>query len=319
MPECDPTRIDETLHELTVHCTQQYPFRRYHCHYGSTLDKGFPWHWHRELKWCWLRLGISLSDRQRSAHAFPWRGSFIQSGVLHSYEAPQAADMLTILFMPEFVAPEGSTIHDRLIAPFLETNLSHVALGQDVRWQSEVLKELGALHALLDNCGQAWELDAHIAVCTLWANLYRHQDQIARLGKAASSTLLQFRLKKMIACIETQFSGRLRLEDIARDASISVSEALRCFRDSVHTTPIVYLNQFRLNYARSRLLTTTLSVTEIAAESGFSSAAYFDRMFRRVYGQSPTACRKRRAGKPPSGRMTPFGNACCEAICAQVF
>ena len=157
------------------------------------------------------------------------------------------------------------------------------------------------------------ELDIHATACVLWANLWRHQTEIATLGKTESSSLIQVRLRKMIGYLETNFSGKLRLEEIARAASVSVSEALRCFREGVHTTPIGYLNQYRLNHARQRLAATALSVTEIAIESGYSSAAYFDRQFLHSFGLSPTEYRKRHSvptprGDPPTGTASP-GNA----------
>ena len=102
------------------------------------------------------------------------------------------------------------------------------------------------------------------------------------------------RLRRMVAFIERHFASRLTLADIAADASISKSEALRCFKSGVQTTPIGYLNRYRLNYARARLLSTAAPITRIAVDAGFSSTAYFDRVFRRCFGLSPAAYRRQR-------------------------
>ena len=297
MPGCDPNRIDETLHELTVHCTPQYPFQHYLCHYDGGRGSGFPWHWHREVEMVLVQRGVihCLLGGERLVLR-GGEGVFIQSGTLHGYEAPDRADMLSILFMPEFVALQGSVIHDRFVAPFLEEGLSHTALRPSVDWQAEALRCLRSLHALFTARQPASELLVHADVCALWAQLFAHRQQLVAQGRAESATLLQARLRRMVAYIETRFAQRMTLRDIAQDANVSPSEALRCFRCGLNATPVAYLNQYRLNYARSRLLSTTLTVTDIATESGFSSAAYLDRQFRRAYGVSPTAYRKQRAG-----------------------
>lgn len=47
------------------------------------------------------------------------------------------------------------------------------------------------------------------------------------------------------------------------------------------------INEERLKYAHELLLNTEKSVTEIAAESGFSDASYFSKKFSQKYGMSP--------------------------------
>ena len=53
-----------------------------------------------------------------------------------------------------------------------------------------------------------------------------------------------------------------------------------------------YVNGFRLAHAATSLRETQLSVTEIAALSGFLSRSNFYREFQRSYGQSPVTYRQ---------------------------
>ena len=293
MELCEPTRIDETLHELNEHGSEQFPFAYFRSFYQGE-DNHFPWHWHQDVEIVLVESGEAhcMIGNERIVLR-RGEGLFIQAGVIHSYETPYRVVMPTVLFRPSLVASETSVIYNRLVEPFLKANYSHVSLLPDVPWQNEILNTVRKIGQLIAAEEPTMELDIHAAVCGLWANLWRHQAEISTLGKTESSTLIQVRLRKMIRFIEANFAGKIRLEEIARAASVSVSEALRCFREGVHTTPVDYLNQYRLNNARWRLVSTTLSVTEIAIESGFSSAAYLDRLFQHHFGASPTEYRKR--------------------------
>ncbi len=296
MKACESAWIDETLHELTVHGSAQFPFQYYDSLYGQSIQPGFPWHWHRDVEIVYVisgeahcLIGGTRIVLKRS------QGLFIQSGVLHGYEVPQNAEMPTLLFMPEFIAPERGALYTRYVEPMLKANLSHLVLNESVLWQAEALSQVSRLCDIARTDSPTMELDAHAGVCALWSLLYRHRDEIETLDKAESATLAQARLRKMIAYLEEHYGEHVRLTDVARAASVSVSEALRCFRSGVQTTPIDYLNRYRLSSACARLATTEQSVTEIAAESGFTGAAYFDRIFHRQFGVSPTAYRKQSA------------------------
>ena len=53
-----------------------------------------------------------------------------------------------------------------------------------------------------------------------------------------------------------------------------------------------YIIDFRLNMAKNYLATTTLNVTSVAEKTGFSSYAYFIKVFREKFGLAPLKYRK---------------------------
>ena len=289
---CEPTRIDETLQELNAHGTAAFPFEYCKSEYDQDYDS-FPWHWHREFEIVLIERGETHCMIGSHTHALhQGEGLFIQPGVIHSYETPRNVTMPAILFLPEFIAPEHSAIHETFVKPVLLSSFSHIMLCPEVPWQQEMLACVAEVNRLVAQAAPTLALDEHAAVCRLWSALFPHLQALEAHGSTGNAMLLQTRLRRMIDYIETHFAGNIRLEDIARVASVSVSEALRCFRDGVHTTPIGYLNRFRLNYARTRLLDTAQTITDIAAESGFGSPAYFDRLFLRAFHMSPKEYRK---------------------------
>ena len=63
------------------------------------------------------------------------------------------------------------------------------------------------------------------------------------------------------------------------------------FRRYLHTTPIGYLMDYRLQQARKLLLSTDMKVTEVSFETGFPSVSYFISLYKKAYGCSPSRTR----------------------------
>jgi AraC-like DNA-binding protein len=54
------------------------------------------------------------------------------------------------------------------------------------------------------------------------------------------------------------------------------------------------LNKFRVEKACTLMDETGLSINQVALECGFADQSYFSKVFRRYYGASPLAYRRRR-------------------------
>jgi AraC-like DNA-binding protein/ligand-binding sensor protein len=85
------------------------------------------------------------------------------------------------------------------------------------------------------------------------------------------------------------------LAEVARHCCVSEGHLSRMFHHATGLTFREYLTQVRIEHAKSLLLHSSKSVTEIAYESGFQSLSQFHRVFRKVYGSSPGAMRSKRA------------------------
>ena len=74
---------------------------------------------------------------------------------------------------------------------------------------------------------------------------------------------------------------------------ISVSEALRCFHNTIGLTPIQYLKNYRIQQAAAQLQNTDRKISEIGNACGFQEMSYFAKAFREIMGVTPSRYRKK--------------------------
>ena len=74
---------------------------------------------------------------------------------------------------------------------------------------------------------------------------------------------------------------------LAKLCNISEPYLRKLFQNLFGVSPIVYIRNLKIEYAKELLLSAEYSVTEIAMMTGFNDAAYFSREFKKATGISP--------------------------------
>lgn len=82
------------------------------------------------------------------------------------------------------------------------------------------------------------------------------------------------------------------VEELAEKTGLSRSALAQRFTDILGQGPMQYLTRWRLTIAAQRLRSDTASLTSIAADSGYDSAAAFNRAFKRAFATTPAAWRR---------------------------
>ncbi len=82
-------------------------------------------------------------------------------------------------------------------------------------------------------------------------------------------------------------STQLSVRDLADKACMSESSFYRYFRNEFGMTPLQFLTQERMKWARELLLTGDRSVSDVSHEIGFSSVSYFINTFKEHTGTTP--------------------------------
>ena len=86
--------------------------------------------------------------------------------------------------------------------------------------------------------------------------------------------------------------SELSLQVLAKESGYSRVHFVRMFRAATGYTPHNYVLKLRMDRVRELLASTTLSLTDIALECGFSSHSHLSRVFRKGLGASPSEYRR---------------------------
>jgi AraC-like DNA-binding protein len=103
--------------------------------------------------------------------------------------------------------------------------------------------------------------------------------------------------KSMMNYISSSYTGNVSLAEIAASANISKSLCNSLFNQYVGESPISYLMHLRCRKVAEYLRSSSKSLTEIAAMTGFNGVSYMSETFRKFFDCSPREYRKQWAGQ----------------------
>ncbi len=119
-----------------------------------------------------------------------------------------------------------------------------------------------------------------------------HFDALPRTVTTRVQLNTQVCVQQMLAYIYAHYAKEVTLADIVNAASISRSEAGRCFKAYMDYSPVHALIQYHLQKAHGLLHDTTLTLQKISDACGFHSVNYFSRQFWKYYGYAPSHARE---------------------------
>jgi AraC-like DNA-binding protein len=111
-----------------------------------------------------------------------------------------------------------------------------------------------------------------------------------------------YRVRLARTFISNHQTEDITLSDVAKTINVSPFYLCKIFKRGTGLTLIEFRNRLRIESAKKLLTTSNQGVSEIAYGVGFQSLTQFNRLFRRIVGQSPTIYRmsSARASSPPA-------------------
>lgn len=94
-------------------------------------------------------------------------------------------------------------------------------------------------------------------------------------------------LSQAVTLMEANIEEPLTQEELAGYVELSSRQLQRLFHDHLNCTPGEYYMRTRLTWGHQLLLTTDLSIIEIANRCGFSSPSHFTRRYTGFFGRNP--------------------------------
>lgn len=100
-------------------------------------------------------------------------------------------------------------------------------------------------------------------------------------------------LEEVEKYIHTHIADDLPLEQLAGIANVSLTHMGRLFKKKHNLSTVDYITRVRMELARELLTCKDLTVSAIAAKTGYNSYSYFTKTFTRYYGMPPRDYRKK--------------------------
>ena len=123
------------------------------------------------------------------------------------------------------------------------------------------------------------------------------QAEIERCSYGNGSTrggLATWQVLRVRAYIDSNLHRAIRIRDLSAVARRSPAHFSRKFKLVVGESPHAYVVRRRLERACHLMMTSAVSLREIALSVGFSDQAHLSRRFRQAFGQSPAHWRRER-------------------------
>jgi len=112
--------------------------------------------------------------------------------------------------------------------------------------------------------------------------------------------LAGWQARRLVLFIDARLDRSIKLKELSEVSKLSTAYFCRAFKRTFSETPHSYIVRRRLNKAETLMLTSDLSLSDIAIRCGFTDQAHLCKLFRQQYAQSPAAWRRERT--EPCGR-----------------
>ena len=266
-------------------------------------DYGTLPHWHDDYELVYLLKGqyeYRINDDKLILQ--PGDFLFINSKVLH-YDLAMTDSIETymIVFQPSILTG-NKTIFDTFLKPIQGINpIEYLYFPRNTPQSEECGKWVKKIEHLYTEHKHSYYLTAIAYLIFImnviieeFANRNPAFKQITPMGEME---------KKMITYIYEHFSEKITLNDIANSANINTHTCCDIFKHYLNTSPIAYLNSFRLDMSTRLLTNSKASVQYISYSCGFDSSAYFIKLFKERYGITPIQYRKQMSERKSNGKI----------------
>lgn len=277
------------------------------------------WHWHDELEILIInngRANVLVDNIQVEMSA--GQALLINQGVLHSIRPieNEKCTFYSMIFHPTLLFGYGQTYFStKFLTPIISsTSLKCLKLDESVPWHERLIDHVN--NAIAANLTQrfGYELVTKAELCLFWAGILEHHTPAEAPAQDASgeNSSDSRRVKEAILYVEKHHTEAITLDDIAASIHVSKSECCRCFKRTLHITPIEYVMKYRIFEATRKIKRgdpEAKSISSLAMSVGFNNASYFNKLFKKYVQCTPSQykdfLRKRPASQQEDGPFHP--------------
>ena len=271
----------------------EFPFYLYEPRYESLYRVLTP-HWHDELEiWYCLCDGKCMLD----GNVFLFQKGdivIINKRVIHEFEINSPDKIVIFLFDYQFLS---FAIEDecqlKFINPLKYEQLQLTPFIHTVHPMYESIKEiLEQIIKLHKEKSIAYELQLKSKLYTLLYYFYNYTEYKIVTDEATKKKGRIQAIQKSIEYMEINMQHEITISKLAEISNVSKFYYIRLFKELTNQTPMEYLTNLRLEYAKRLMENNSWNITQVSYEVGFNRMGYFARKFKQKFGMTPTEYKK---------------------------
>lgn len=259
---------------------------------GVTDNQVVPNHWHNHLEILYLLEGNMHIKCNERSYLLEKEGMFVfNSGDIHYTQSGRHTKMI-LLQVPYDFLQRVIKNYDEIVFEqyFPKERMEKEEKLQQVKFLLLRMKEV------YEKREDGYALLFGSCLNYLLFELYKNYSEMEMTQKRAEDKNMN-RLKEIITYIEKHYAEPISLADVAKEFALNPEYFCRYFRKSMGFTLLEYINMVRLSHIYEDLLRTKDGISVIQERHGFTNHKVFHRMFREIYGCTPSEVRKKQQMK----------------------
>lgn len=284
-----------TKEELLLEITPIFPYTASFKKFNNQIKEFVPWHWHKEVELFYIKSGTLIYNTPNGKTVFPaGSGGLINSNILHSTQSEKSSEntiQILHLFDTSFIGEHGSIIEQKYISPVVSAiDMEVFPLYPNIPEQNKILEKISNSFNISEN-DSAYEIKLRSCLSEIWYHIF--QLYFSSLKNKKINTKINDELKVIMLYIYEHYNEKITISDISEAAFISERKCFRIFKTYLHTTPLEYLKNYRLQKACHLLIKTDFPIPSISKMCGLGKNSYFGKIFKDYFELTPAEYRKK--------------------------
>lgn len=290
MEVCPSTVLNSDASENVAYNNPDFPAYIKKGQLSSYPDFRAVSHWHDDLEFILILEGqMSYDVNGQKISLQTSEGIFVNSRCFHYGYSDAHAEclFLCILLSPQLLSINTYFVQNCLNPLIQNTHFPYQKLSPAIQWQNAILRDLEALYEEnLENIQPFVILEKSARI---FRQLSENLNFFPDYDKNAEDILA---LTAMIGYVQKNYPNKILLKDISSAGNCCKTKCTSLFQKYLSTSPMLYLNRYRLEKSIFLLRNTAMSITEVAYACGFSNTSYFCELFHKYYHITPMQCRR---------------------------
>ena len=301
----------ENLYSKSDYETLDYPVNARYLDLHKSYLNWIRWHWHEEMEILIVDQGVAEVSTDDDTYLIkPGQGIIINQNVIHCIHAQDKKQCTfhSLVFHPHYIfGLKNSYLQTQYLLPMQNYQLFKVFfLDASAPWHERMLQTLTEVIEVNMAKHFGYEIVTKGYLCHFWAELLR---QLPQTESTPSPRVPQDeqRVKEAMLYIRVHHAEPLTLQEIADSIHVSKSECCRCFSRTLQMSPFEYLMKYRIYESTKKLMDSEQdfgSIADLALSVGFNNTSYFNKLFKKFLGCTPTYYRTHKVLHPKTEQGT---------------